>query len=167
MHSHPRLKSSFLLVAASLWLAGCGPSEKPSTTSAPPPAPAGTRTLQITGDDTMHYNVTRLEAQAGESLRVVFTNIGKMPKQAMAHNWVLLKPCSEADFNAFGMAAVMATPTHIPPGKAAQIIAQTRLLGPGESETIDFKAPGEPGEYSFLCTFPGHFALMRGKLVVK
>jgi azurin len=61
----------------------------------------------------------------------------------------------------------MAAPTHIPPGKAAMILAQTKLLGPGESETIDFKAPTQPGEYPFLCTFPGHFAMMKGKLVVK
>jgi azurin len=80
---------------------------------------------------------------------------------------VLLQPCSEADFNAFGTAAAMAAPTHIPAGTAAKIIAQTKLLGPGESDSIDFKAPSAPGEYPFLCTFPGHFALMKGKLVVK
>jgi azurin len=61
----------------------------------------------------------------------------------------------------------MAAPTHIPTGTAAKIIAQTKLLGPGETDTIDFTAPAQPGEYPFLCTFPGHFALMKGKLVVK
>jgi azurin len=123
--------------------------------------------VQISGDDTMKFSVTLIEAKAGEPLRVILTNSGKMPKQAMAHNWVLLKPCSEADFNAFGMAAAMAAPTHIPAAKAADILAQTKLLGPGESETIEFKAPSQPGEYPFLCTFPGHYALMKGKLVVR
>lgn len=162
-----RSKLACVLTLSALALAGCGQAEKPAAVSAPPTAPAGTSTLQVTADDTMKYNVTQLEAKAGEPLRVILTNVGKLPKQAMAHNWVLLKPCSEADFNAFGMAAAMAAPTHIPTGTAAQIVAQTRLLGPGETDTIDFKAPAQPGEYPFLCTFPGHFAMMKGKLVVK
>ena len=123
--------------------------------------------MQITGDDTMKFSVTALSAAPGEPLRVVFSNVGKMPKQAMAHNWVLLQPCSEADLNAFGTAAAVAAPTHIPPARQAQVIVHTKLLGPGESDTIDFKAPSQPGEYPFICTFPGHFAMMRGKLVVK
>lgn len=169
-HLCSRFASTFTL--AILFLAGCGqaektaPTEKTSGGGAPASAP-GLKILQITGDDTMKYNVTVFEAKAGEPVRVTLTNVGKMPKQAMAHNWVLLQPCSEADFNAFGMAATMAAPTHIPTGTAAKIIAQTKLLGPGESDSIDFKAPSAPGEYPFLCTFPGHFAIMKGKLVVK
>jgi azurin len=156
------------LSLATLLLAGCGQAEKPSPAIAPKAAAApGVKTLAITGDDAMKFNVTVFEVKAGEPVRVTLTNIGKMPKQAMAHNWVLLQPCSEADFNAFGMAATMAAPTHIPTGTAAKIIAQTKLLGPGETDTIDFTAPAQPGEYPFLCTFPGHFALMKGKLVVK
>ena len=46
------------------------------------------------------------------------------------------------------------------------VIAATKLLGPGESETISFTAP-EPGDYQFVCSFPGHFAMMRGIMVVK
>lgn len=157
-----------MLAATTLFLAACSPAEKPA---APPaaaaPAAPGTKLVQITGDDTMKFNLAVIEVKAGEPLRLVFSNIGKLPKQAMAHNWVLLKPCSEADFNAFGTAAAMAPPTHIPAGKTAQIVAQSRLLGPGETETLDFKAPEQPGEYPYLCTFPGHFALMRGKMIVK
>ena len=162
-----RSKFTYILTLAPLIVGGCGQAEKTVAASASPAAPAGTVTLQVTADDTMKYNVTQLEVEAGAPLRVVLTNVGKLPKQAMAHNWVLLKPCSEADFNAFGMAATMAAPTHIPSGTVAQIVAQTKLLGPGETDTIDFPAPSQPGEYPFLCTFPGHFAMMKGKLVVK
>jgi azurin len=168
MNTFLRAKLACVFTVATLAVAGCGQAEKTTPASAPPAAPApGVKTLSITGDDTMKYNVTVFEAKAGEPVRVTLTNVGKMPKQAMAHNWVLLQPCSEADFNAFGTAAAMAAPTHIPAGTAAKIIAQTKLLGPGESDSIDFKAPSAPGEYPFLCTFPGHFALMKGKLVVK
>ena len=47
------------------------------------------------------------------------------------------------------------------------MIASTRLLGPGESEVVIFKAPNETGEYEYVCTFPGHFAMMRGKMIVR
>jgi azurin len=157
---------------ASVLLAACGqtektaPADKAPNTGAAAPVP-GARTLQVMADDAMKFNVALLEAKAGESLRLILTNIGKMPKQAMAHNWVLLKPCNDTDFNAFGMAATMAAPTYIPAAKSNQIVVQTKLLGPGESDTIEFKAPAAPGDYPFLCTFPGHFALMKGKLVVK
>lgn len=162
------VRISGALVLATLVLSGCGQAEKTAPADAPPAAAApGVKTLQITGDDMMKNNVNVFEVKAGEPVRVTFANIGKMPKQAMAHNWVLLQPCSEADFNAFGAAAAMAAPTYIPSGTAAKIVAQTKLLGPGESDTIDFTAPAAPGEYPFLCTFPGHFALMKGKLVVK
>jgi azurin len=45
-------------------------------------------------------------------------------------------------------------------------IAATKLLGPDETETISFTAP-EAGDYEYVCTFPGHFALMRGTMKVK
>ena len=51
---------------------------------------------------------------------------------------------------------------------ADQIIAHTKLLGPKLSDEISFKAPTEPGEYHFLCSFPAHFLTgMTGVMVVK
>jgi azurin len=108
-----------------------------------------------------------MEARAGELLSVRMTNLGKMPKEAMGHNWVLLQAMSEADFNAFGIASGSAAPSYIPADKAALVIANTKVLGPGESDTVSFKAPDKAGEYPFLCSFPGHFAIMKGKLIVK
>jgi azurin len=50
---------------------------------------------------------------------------------------------------------------------AAAIIVFTKLLGPGESDTITFNAPAA-GVYDYICTFPGHVILgMRGKMTVK
>ena len=54
----------------------------------------------------------------------------------------------------------------LPEASMSDVIAATKLLGPGESETISFTAP-EPGDYQFVCSFPGHFAMMRGIMVVK
>ncbi|MEJ6621516.1 MAG: plastocyanin/azurin family copper-binding protein, partial [Opitutae bacterium] len=46
------------------------------------------------------------------------------------------------------------------------VLAHTKLLGPGESEVVKFKAPNKPGVHQFVCTFPGHYAMMRGIMVV-
>jgi azurin len=85
----------------------------------------------------------------------------------MAHNWVLLK--KGVDGKAFSDAAVTATATdYIPAAQADQIIAHTKLLGAKQSDEITFKAPTEPGEYVFLCTFPAHYLTgMHGVMVVK
>ena len=114
----------------------------------------------------MQFNVTEIRAKAGEEIRIVFTNIGKMPKQAMSHNWVLLKPMDLSAFNAWAMSAATKAPAYLPDDKSA-ILTSTKMLGPGESDTIEFTAPSQAGKYPFLCTFPGHFAIMKGKLIVE
>jgi azurin len=151
-----------LLVAASVVaLAGCGQKE-----SAAAPG-AGPKTFALTASDTMKYNVTRLEVSPGEEVRVTLTNVGTQPKAAMGHNWTLLK--QGADAAAFANAAVLHKDSdYFPADLAGEVIAHTKLLGPRQSDTVEFKAPTEPGEYPFLCTFPGHFVSgMKGVLVVK
>ena len=153
------------VLAGSLVLAGCGKKEE---TAAPvAAAESAVATFEFTANDSMKFNVTRIEAKAGQDVKVILTNMGSMPKAAMAHNWVLLKKGSDA--KAFVGAAVMAAATeYIPAASADQILAHTKLLGPKQSDEITFKAPTEPGEYVFLCSFPAHFLSgMTGVLVVK
>lgn len=122
--------------------------------------------LEITADDTMLFNVSELETTAGEETTLVFINQGKLPKAAMGHNFVLLKPGT--DIATFGNAAVTAAANeYIPtqPELADKVIAHTKLLGPGEQDSITFTI-SEPGAYPFLCSFPGHWALMKGVLQV-
>jgi azurin len=115
----------------------------------------------------MKYNLTRIEANAGQDVKVTLTNMGNIPKAAMAHNWILLK--KGVDPKAFADAAVVAAATdYIPASMTDSIIAHTKLLGPKQSDEITFKAPTEPGEYHFLCSFPAHYLSgMTGVLVVK
>jgi azurin len=125
------------------------------------------RTVEITGGDTMKFDKTEITARPGETLHIVLKNVGTMPKMAMAHNWVLLKPgTDQVEFNT---AAFNARETDfIPPAMKAAVIANTTLSGPGETVETTFKVPAAPGNYAFLCSFPGHFALgMRGTLIVK
>lgn len=153
------------LLAASLLLAGCGPKDSATTTAAAS-APAGAA-FEFTANDVMKFNLARVEVKAGEDVKITLTNIGSMPKAAMAHNWVLLK--KGADAKTYADAAVTAQATdYMPAALADQVIAHTKLLGAKQSDEITFKAPTEPGDYVFLCTFPAHFmAGMQGVMVVK
>lgn len=161
-----KLKSLTLsLLASVLVLAGCSKNE--STASAAASDASGVATLEFTGNDSMKFNLNRVEVRAGQQVKVIFTNIGSMPKAAMGHNWVLLK--AGTDSKAFADAAVAAAATdYIPASMADTVIAHTKMLGPKQTDEITFTAPTEPGEYKFLCSFPAHYvAGMQGVLVVK
>ena len=125
------------------------------------------RVVAITGTDAMKYSVTAIEAKPGEKLTVKLTGQGAIPKVAMAHNFVLL--ALKADAAAFSTAAASARATDfVPDALKAQVLASTKLAGMGETVEVTFDAPKEPGVYTFICTFPGHFlAGMKGTLTVK
>lgn len=153
------------LSAAVLALASCKNSDDSSSAETDTVGADGVRTIHITGNDQLQYNINEITATAGEMLRIEMTNIGKMPKQAMAHNWLLLEKMSEEEANAFGMAAASKPPEYLPDDMSA-VLFHTEMLGPGETDTIEIVVPEEAGEYIYLCTFPGHFVTMRGKLIV-
>lgn len=124
-------------------------------------------TLELTGNDQMQFDKKELTVTTGQEVTIDFKHIGKMPKQAMGHNVVILKEGTELP--AFAAAAVQAAAhDYIPQAEDQQekIIAHSKMIGGGEEDKFTFTAP-EPGTYPFLCTFPGHFALMNGKLIVK
>lgn len=115
-------------------------------------------------------NLLRLEtitAEPGEEITIELTTQSQLPASAMAHNWVLL--ALDADVAAFAQAAAQAKDNdYVPADQTDQIIAQTGLAGGGETTSVTFTVPSEPGEYEYVCTFPGHFqANMRGTLIVK
>ena len=121
--------------------------------------------VNIDGTDTMMYSKNSFEVKNGQKVKLTLMNIGKLPKVAMGHNIVILK--NSVDLVKFCNEAVkFPTNEYFPKGREKDVIARTKLLGPGEDDTIYFTAP-EPGTYEYVCTFPGHFALMKGKMIVK
>lgn len=121
----------------------------------------------ITGNDTMQFDLKTFEAKAGEKVELTFKNIGKIPKIAMGHNLVILKKgVSAIAFGQKAMGAGANATNALPDSVKGDTIAATKLLGPAESETITFTAP-DAGDYEYVCTFPGHFAMMRGVMKVK
>lgn len=171
----PRLLTALVAIFA---LCGCQPRDPASTPPAKFPvatsSAVGTleapREVRIEAGDNMKFVPDRLEAAPGETLRVTLVNTGRAPKEAMGHNWVLLR--SGTDVVAFANAAIRATKSdYVPSELSASILAHTRMLGGGAKDTITFTVPPDsaPGtQMTFLCTFPAHLQLgMKGILVVR
>jgi azurin len=121
--------------------------------------------LAITGTDLMQYDKKELDV-AGDctSVELTLTHGGKLPREAMGHNWVLVNaPDLSAVANA-GMAAGVAN-NYIAPGDK-KVLANTKIVGGGETATVTFptSALKKGGSYIYLCTFPGHNSVMRGVL---
>ncbi len=133
---------------------------------APRPAPAE-RTITIEVGDSMKFSVTAIAAAPGETLKIVLTHTGKMPKAAMSHNFVLLQAGTKAD--AFVKAGAVSRETDfIAPDQKSKVIAATALIGAGERAEVTFTLPERKGTYPFVCTFPGHYALgMKGTVTVE
>jgi len=120
--------------------------------------------ITITGNDQMQYDLKEMKVKAGQTVRVTLKHIGKMDKNVMGHNWVLLT--NGTDVPEFGALAGAAKATDYIPAGTDKVIAHTKLLSGGESDTIEFVAPAA-GTYDFMCSFPGHYALMKGKFIVE
>ena len=122
-------------------------------------------TVVIEGNDTMKFDKEAFTVEAGKKVKLVFKNVGNLPKLAMGHNVVILK--KGINVVEFATAALAASATeYIPEAKKDDIFAHTKMLGPKEETSIIFTAP-EPGKYDYICTFPGHFAVMKGVMTVK
>lgn len=123
--------------------------------------------VEITGDDFMKFNVMSFEVKPGQKVTVRLKNIGELPKEATAHNWVLLaKEAQTARFIGLGM--THPERDYIPFEQEFYVLAKTKLLGPGESDSVTFTAPSVPGVYDYVCTFPEHYAGgMKGVMTVR
>lgn len=153
------------LLPAFFVFSGCGDK---GTDGADPPAPAQqpVTEIRITSNDQMRFSPAAFTVKAGTTITLHLDNIGTMPKEAMGHNLVIIKP--GIGINVFA-AASQAHPGkgYIAPEYADQVVATTKLLGPGEKDTITFTAPAQAGDSPFACTFPGHaMAGMKGVMKV-
>ena len=120
--------------------------------------------LEITGNDLMQYDKSELKVDGScTQVELTLQHAGKLPAQAMGHNWVLVKTPDLAAVANAGMAAGLAKDYIDPTDK--RVIAHTKVVGGGQSTSVTFPTSLlKKGEaYSYLCTYPGHSALMKGK----
>ncbi|RBP40559.1 putative membrane-bound dehydrogenase-like protein [Roseimicrobium gellanilyticum] len=113
----------------------------------------------------MRYDTPEITVEAGKPFEVIFENNDIMP-----HNIIFCKGGTHAEV---GTAAqtMPATPDakgflYVPKHPAILDSAYSKMLEPGEKSRLQLTAPGTPGEYEYVCTFPGHWVIMWGKMKV-
>jgi len=103
------------------------------------------------------FTPDRISIKNGTRITIRYTNAGALP-----HNFVLLK--NEDDLDTVGMAAFDAADTgYVPLQHKDRFIAYSELAKPGDTVEVTFVVP-EPGEYTFVCLYPGHYNMMLGTL---
>jgi len=148
---------------------------KPAAPAAPAP-PAAPAAPPAEGGDVaklklgvipfvMKFDKAELTVKAGQKVMLLFQN----EKCVLQHNFLLLKPGTR---DAVGALAdkMLADPQGLAkqyvPESDAVIAKGNKLIGIAQSDLIEFTAPAEPGDYPYICTFPGHWRLMNGVLKV-
>ena len=113
----------------------------------------------------MLYDLKQFEVRAGQPVKLEFVN-----PDAISHNLVIIRPGTE---EAVGLEVnrMIADPKQIEIGQyipeTDAILFHTEMVPPNSGETLRFIAPRKPGNYPYICTFPGHWTIMKGVMVVK
>ncbi|WP_406684918.1 azurin [Seonamhaeicola sp. MEBiC1930] len=119
----------------------------------------------LVGDDGMKFDKTEIKVKVGQKVKLTLRHKGKMDINVMGHNVVILN--KGVNVAAFAVKAGASRDTKYIPGDSGEdIIAHTDLIGGGQTTSIEFDAP-EAGIYDFICSFPGHYAIMKGKFIVE
>jgi azurin len=119
--------------------------------------------LEITGTDAMQFDKKELSVAADcTQVELTLHHSGKLPAQAMGHNWVLSKTADVAGIASDGVGAGFAK-DHIKAGDT-RVIAHTKIIGGGQTTSVTFPTSAlKKGEsYTYFCSFPGHSSLMKG-----
>ena len=169
------MKKVILMASFAIAMVSCGGSkeqtqdtateatttEQPATAPEAPAAENATSPAQASNDvtieatDQMTFSLKEIKVKGGQKVKVTIKHTGTMAKDVMGHNFVLLKP--GVDLAAF---------SHYVPDGDPDVIAHTKIVGGGESDTVEFDAPA-PGTYEFICSFPGHYSMMKGTFIVE
>lgn len=120
--------------------------------------------VTIEGNDMMKFNMSEIKVPAGKEVKLILKHTGKIADNVMGHNWVLLK--EGTDMNAFAAEATKAKDQGYIPNDGKDTYAYTSVIGGGETTEVTFMPPAA-GEYTFVCSFPGHFGAMQGKFIVE
>jgi len=121
--------------------------------------------VTIEGNDAMQFNLKEINVDKScKTFTVNLKHVGKLAAVQMGHNWVLAKT---ADLNSVamdGMGAGLAN--HYVKKNDPRVLAFTPVIGGGQSTSVTFDVSklDSGADYSFFCSFPGHWAIMKGVL---
>lgn len=131
------------------------------------PVLAATCDVEIEGNDAMQFNKNSIAVPTScKQFTVKLKHVGKLPKAAMGHNWVLTKAADAQGVATDGIPAGL-DKAYVKAGDT-RVIAHTKVIGGGESDAVSFDvAKLKAGEsYAWFCSFPGHSAIMKGTLTL-
>jgi len=121
-------------------------------------------TLKPDTANPLAYDTKSISAKTGQKIKLTFNNTH--PTLPQPHNFVLGKlGVDKGKMMGIAMAGMTLVDKGYLP-ESADILANTKLLQPGQTETIEFTLPAA-GEYNYICTFPGHGAIMNGTITVQ
>jgi azurin len=171
------LKQSFGTQAAPV-VASAPAAEAPAPAPAPAAAPSAATaapaqagaafelTIKPAGAAGMEYDTKAFNVKAGQKVKITFENTHPIPQP---HNIVFGKPGLKDKIMMAAM-QMAASPDGMAKGyipEGGDILFHTKLIQPTQKEVLEFEAPKEPGQYPYLCTFPGHGMLMNGIMTVE
>ena len=111
----------------------------------------------------MAFDKTTLHAKVGQTIEIVLNNKDEMP-----HNLVVISAGSLQSFGKmvddFLKDPEAAKSGYVP--NSRYVLGATKMLEPGQIDSFIFKLPNKPGRYPFVCTFPGHWQMMKGEIIV-
>jgi azurin len=123
--------------------------------------------LLIEGNDQIQFVQKELRVSAScDEVTLTLHHIGQLAANIMGHNWVLT---ATSEYQSVAQAGQGAGPPNFLPANDERIIAATDIIGGGEEVTITFDISGldAGGDYTYFCSFPGHFVLMNGKFIIE
>tara|TARA_B100001093_G_scaffold398887_1_gene386273 strand:- start:435 stop:923 length:489 start_codon:yes stop_codon:yes gene_type:complete len=162
------MKKLLCLCAIGLLIIGCGSEPKKEKFSyervkIEDKKETSNEGLILNSNDQMLFDKGLLRGKSGEEINLTLYHTGKIGKEFMGHNFVLLK--KDVDVDDFAQKAMLAKENeYIPDGD--ETIVYTKMLGGGESDSVSFTVE-EKGNYIFICTFPGHYQIMRGEFIIE
>ena len=131
-----------------------------------PAAHARVCAVNLDSTDQMSFSSREIKVAADCSqVKLTLRHTGRLAATAMGHNWVLTKT---ADYQPVAMAGMrMTLADSYLPKKDPRVLAHTAVIGGGQSTSVTFSTAAlrKGGDYTFFCSFPGHFAMMKGKLI--
>jgi azurin len=121
-------------------------------------------TIETPGDNmqNMRYSINNIKVEKGEEVEITLSNVAPESASAMQHNFVVVDPDNARSVAQAGMKN---KENNYLPEDQSNILANTKILKPGEETTITFTMD-ETGTYEFICTYPGHYPTMKGKIEV-
>ncbi len=162
------MKKLFIPMFALALVYGCGNSNQNNqTTSAPAEQAAPAKNYEFTINAVgntmadMSYDTKELKVTAGSKVKINLTNQGS--DASMLHNIVIVKQGSEKDVATEG---INLKDQNYFNAQNPNVIAGSAVSQPGATVMLEFIAP-EPGTYTYICTYPGHWMKMQGTLIVE